>query len=206
MNIKHYFLTVWGLAICLGACQPQGDYCTVKGTVKGLKDGTRLELVPTHVYLYTADGRQLKDFFLEPGTITADVDATDENDYLVCGTGTPSNDMRFKIRQLQQSGTHPSLMDEVLDAQETGILALYYADGHGPSAVKSLGVLDRLSEDIASKPYVASLREELTRRAKTEPAPEGSGSENHYIDMEYPDADGNLISLSSVPAGMPFPN
>ena len=225
MNIKHYFLAVWGLAICLGACQPQGDYCTVKGSVKGLKDGTRLELVdeydhfkaiattrvkdgafefrpdisaPTHVYLYTADGRQLKDFFLEPGTITADVDATDENDYLVCGTGTPSNDMRFKIRQLQQSGTHPSLMDEVLDAQETGILALYYADGHGPSAVKSLGVLDRLSEDIASKPYVASLREELTRRAKTEPAPEGSGSENHYIDMEYPDADGNLISLSSV--------
>ena len=112
MKIKHYFLAVWGLAICLGACQPQGDYCTVKGTVKGLKDGTRLELVdeydhfkaiattrvkdgafefrpgisdPTHVYLYTADGRQLKDFFLEPGTITADVDATDENDYLVCG-------------------------------------------------------------------------------------------------------------------------
>ncbi|MBQ2228899.1 MAG: DUF4369 domain-containing protein, partial [Bacteroidales bacterium] len=107
MNIKHYFLAVWGLAICLGACQPHGDYCTVKGSVKGLKDGTRLELndeydnfkaiattrvkdgafefrpdisAPTHVYLYTANGRQLKDFFLEPGTITADVDATDEND------------------------------------------------------------------------------------------------------------------------------
>ena len=72
------------------------EYCTVKGTIKGVKDGTKLELqdsfdhckaiettrvkdgtfefhphrtTPTHVYLYVVHGEQLKDFFLEPGTI-----------------------------------------------------------------------------------------------------------------------------------------
>ena len=59
-------------------------------------------------------------------------------------------------------------------------------------------VLDRLSADLAAKPYVAEFREKLIRRARTEPALEGSESPNYFIDMEFPDIDGNLISLSSV--------
>ena len=214
------------LLILLGACQSQPEYCTVKGSIKGVKDGKELQLTdafdhykvietarvkdgvfefhphisaPTHVYLYTKDGMQLKDFFLEPGTIIANVDATDEEDYATHATGTPSNDLLFKIHELYNRGetdASNALRDEALNADETGILALYYSDGRGTPAAQGLSVLDRLSPDLAAKPYIAELREELTRRARTEPAPEGSA--NYYIDMEFPDVDGNMISLSSV--------
>ena len=80
------------------------DYCVVKGTIKGVKEGKTLELsdefndyaivgtgvvkdgafeihpevtAPTHVFLYVHNGKQLKDFILEPGTIYVEVDATD---------------------------------------------------------------------------------------------------------------------------------
>lgn len=216
------------LFICLSACQSQPEYCTVRGSVKGLKDGTRLELLdrfdhykviaktqvkesayelhphvaaPTHVFLYSEDQDQLKDFLLEPGTIIADVDATDKMDYAALATGTPSNDLLYKISQLERNDdldAAQTIRDSVLNAGQTGILALYMADGHGATAAQGLVVLDRLSDDLAAKPYVAGFRETLTRRARTEPAPEGSESPNYFIDMAFPDADGNLISLSSV--------
>ena len=222
--ISILFILVFGLC----ACQSQPEYCTVKGTVKGLKNGTRLELqdahdhykviaktrvkegafefhpyvsAPTHVYLLSGDYVQLKDFFLEAGTVIANVDVTDEDDWTLGATGTPANDLLRKINQLEKNGdldAAKTIRDEVLNAEETGILALYLADGHGASAVQGLVVLDRLSADIAAKPYVTEFRETLTRRAKTEPAPEGSESPNLFIDMEFPDIDGNLISLSSV--------
>ena len=226
---KSYIITFLSvLLIGLGACQSQPEYCTVKGSVKGLKDGTRLVLQdefdhfkviaktrvkdgayefhpcvsePTHVYLYTGNGEQMKDFLLEPGTIVADVDATDEMDYAAFAEGTPSNDLLRKINQLETSGdldAADTIRNEVINAEETGILALYLADGHGTTAAQGLVILDRLSEDLAAKPYVTEFRETLTRRARTEPAPEGSETPNCFIDMEFPDIEGNLISLSSV--------
>ena len=226
-NHRYVFILSW-LVLCISACQSKAEYCTVKGTVKGIQDGMKLELedafdhfkviettrvkdgafefhprvsAPTHVYLYSRDGEQLKDFFLEPGTIVADVDATDEDDWAVCATGTPANDFKRDIDLLYLNGENETAArrwNEIIDAGENGILALYYAGNVSRSAVKSLTVVDRLAPEIASKPYVAELREELTRRAKTEPAPEGSGGANHYIDMEYPDVDGKPVSLSSV--------
>lgn len=228
MNLRKLFPSACLLVICLAACQSQPEYCTVKGSIRGVKDGTRLELqdeydqfkvldavrvkkgafefhprisAPTHVYLYTGRGKQLKDFFLEPGTIIADVDATDEKDMAIGASGTPSNDFGREADLLYASGENEAAQarwEDLIDSGENGILALYYADDISNSAVKALDVLGRLSSDIASKPYVARLGEELTRRARTEPAPPGSGSANYYIDMEYPDADGNPVSLSSV--------
>ena len=229
MDKRHcIFVLAWLIAI-LGACQSLPEYCTVKGSVKGLKDGTRLELqdaydhfkivattrvkdgvyefrpriaAPTHVYLFgSRDGMQLKDFLLEKGTIVADVDVTDDDDWTLGATGTPSNDLACRIQQLERCGemaAAEALKDSIVSAAETGILALYLADDHGPSAAQGLGALDRLSEELAAKPYVAELRETLTRRARTEPAPEGCESPNCFIDMEFPDIDGNLISLSTV--------
>ncbi len=228
MKTSHFVSFLVGLTVCFSACHPQSDYCTVKGSVKGLKDGTKLELqdeydhfkviattrvkegayefhpdvsAPTHVYLYSRDEEQLKDFFLEPGTIIADIDATDEMDYAAFAAGTPSNDLLREINQLETSGdldAASKILDEVLNAEETGILALYLADANGATAAQGLVVLDRLSEELAAKPYVNEFRETLARRARTEPAPEGSESPNYFIDMEFPDIDGNLISLSSV--------
>ena len=228
MKINVFLSAAVSLAIGLGACQSQPEYCIVKGSVKGLEDGTKLVLqdefdhyrefvstrvkdgayefrprisAPTHVYLFTKGGKQLKDFFLEPGTLVVDVDVTDEEDWAAMVTGTPANDLLAQIHQLRESGDKEAaraLWDEVIQAEETGVLALFYADDQNNPAAVSLGILDRLAPELAAKPYIAELREVLTRRAKVEPAPEGSGRVNYYIDLDYSDIDGNPVRLSSV--------
>lgn len=235
--MKHItkFLTVCclmvaavALAIGVSGCRNnQPEYCTVKGAIKGLKEGTKIRLedafdhfkviettrvkdgkfefhprisTPTHVYLYSQDDMQLKDFFLEPGTIVVNVDASDEKDYEVNNaTGTAANDIFKKIDELENSGDQEAveaLKREVINAEQAGPLALYYA-AHWYSSAEALGILDRLIPELADKQYVSELREELTRRLKTEPAPEG-GKPNYFIDMTYPDATGKPISLKSV--------
>lgn len=235
--MKHItkFLTVCclmvaavALAIGVSGCRNnQPEYCTVKGAIKGLKEGTKIRLEdefdhfkviattrvkdghfefhprissPTHVYLYSQDDTQLKDFFLEPGTIVVDVDASDEEDYEVNNaTGTAANDIFKKIDELENSGDQEAveaLKREVINAEQAGPLALYYA-AHWYSSAEALGILDRLMPELADKQYVAELHEELTRRLKTEPAPEG-GKPNYFIDMTYPDATGKPVSLKSV--------
>lgn len=223
-------LMVAAVALMIGVsgCRNnQPEYCTVKGTIKGLKEGTKIRLedafdhfkviettrvkdgkfefhprisTPTHVYLYSQDNIQLKDFFLEPGTIVVDVDASDEEDYEVNNaTGTAANDIFKKIDELENSGDQEAveaLKREVINAEQAGPLALYYA-AHWYSSAEALGILDRLMPELAEKQYVAELREELTRRLKTEPAPEGS-KPNYFIDMTYPDATGKPVSLKSV--------
>ena len=225
-----YCLMVAAVALAIGVsgCRNnQPEYCTVKGTIKGLKEGTKIRLEdefdhfkviettrvkdgqfefhprissPTHVYLYSQDDTQLKDFFLEPGTIVVDVDASDEEDYEVNNaTGTAANDIFKKIDELENSGDQEAveaLKREVINAEQAGPLALYYA-AHWNSSAEALGILDRLMPELAEKQYVAELREELTRRLKTEPAPEGS-KPNYFIDMTYPDATGKPVSLKSV--------
>ncbi len=224
MKTKLLLSIALSLLIGLGGChshQKQSDYCTVKGTVKGIKDGTKLELLdefqdfkviatttvkdgafefhpdiatPTHVYMYTKDEDQLKDFILEPGIILVEVDATDEEDLGTGAKGTPSNDIDRRWIALVNSGDQEAanaLMDSVLDAEQTGALALDMVSNRCKSSKKGLDALNRLSPELADLDFVAELREELTRRMKTEAG-------GMYIDMEYPDVDGNLISLSSV--------
>ena len=217
--------------ICFSGChsnQKQSDYCTVKGTVKGLSDGTKLELLdafnnwevvgtgsvkkgafeihpdvssPTHVYLYVQEGLQLKDFILEPGTILVEVDANDEEDLGTGAKGTPSNEIDYKYLALIHSGNQEAaqaIKDSVLNAKQTGALALAKVEYWCKSSVQALGVLDRLSPELAALPYIEELRKELTQRIKTEPRTEGCDIVPLFIDMEYPDVNGKPISLSSV--------
>ena len=224
MKSKLLLSIALSLLIGLVGChssQKQSDYCTVKGTVKGLKDGTKLELLdefqdfkviatttvkdgafefhpdiaaPTHVYMYTKDEDQLKDFILEPGTILVEVDAADEEDLGTGAKGTPSNDVDRRWIALVNRGDQEAanaLMDSVLDAEQTGALALDMVSNRCKSTAQGLDALDRLSPELANLDFVTELRERLTRRLKTEAG-------GMYIDMEYPDVDGNPISLSSV--------
>ena len=64
--------------------------------------------------------------------------------------------------------------------------------------LNALSALDRLSPDLSKKPFVEQLREELTRRVRTEPRTEGSDIIPLFIDMSYPDVNGKAVSLSSV--------
>ena len=212
------------LLIAISGChsnQNYSDYCTVKGTVKGLKNGTKLELQddfqhfkviatttvkdgafefhpdissPTHVYLYVTNKKQLKDFILEPGTILVEVDADDEEDYRYGAHGTPSNDTERRFRALADKGDHEAakaIMDSIMGTEQTGALALDFAHNICDSTAQMLDVLDRLTPELAKLDFVAEFREDLIRRLNTEAG-------GMYIDMEYPDVDGNPISLSSV--------
>ena len=197
------------------------DYCVVKGTVKGVKEGKTLELLdafndwvvvgqdiikdgafeihpevtsPTHVYLYVHNGKQLKDFILEPGTILVEVDATDEYDYETGAKGTPSNDLDQIIINYRRNGNlaaADSLRAIVMNANPAGPLALANIDNWCESSAQILDVLDRLTPELAQLPYVEELRKEATQRLKTE----AGGT---YIDMKYPDLNGDTVSLSSV--------
>lgn len=149
---------------------------------------------PTHVYLYVTNKKQLKDFILEPGTILVEVDADDEEDYRYGAHGTPSNDTERRFRALADKGDHEAakaIMDSILGTEQTGALALDFAHNICDSTAQMLGVLDRLTPELANLDFVAEFREDLIRRLNTEAG-------GMYIDMEYPDVDGNPISLSSV--------
>ena len=215
----------FSLVIGISSCH--SDYCTVKGTAKGLADGKKLQMqdawghykviassvvkdgafefhpnisAPTHVYLYQ-DNTQLKDFILEPGTIIVNVNADDETDAFTGAAGTPSNDTFCRYRSLLmegQEGVAKALIDSVFSAEQTGPLALYFANGLCESSAQALGILDRLSPELAGIPFVSELKNELSRRVKTEPRTADSDFIPVYIDMEYPDAEGHPISLSSV--------
>ena len=231
MKTKLLLIIAVSLMIGFSGChsnQNQSDYCTIKGTVKGLNDGTKLELLdafnqwevvgtgsvkqgafeihpdvssPTHAYLYVREGKQLKDFILEPGTILVEVDANDEKDLETGAKGTPSNEIDYKYYALSHSGNQraaQTITDSVLNAEQTGALALAKVEYWCKSSVQALGVLDRLTPELAALPYIDELRKELTQRIKTEPRTEGSDIVPLFIDMEYPDVNGKPISLSSV--------
>ena len=231
MKTKLLLSIALTLMIGFSGCQSnqkQSDYCTVKGNVKGLSNGTKLELLDafnnwevvgtgsvkqgvfeihpdvsssTHVYLYVQEGMQLKDFILEPGTILVEVDANDEEDLGTGAKGTPSNEIDYKYLALSRSGNQEAaqaIKDSVLNAEQTGALALANVEYWCKSSVQALGVLDRLSPELAALPYIDELRKELTQRIKTEPRTEGSDIVPLFIEMEYPDVNGNPVSLSSV--------
>lgn len=242
MKSKRLFPTLFWLLVCFYACQSQTEYCTVKGTVQGVKDGAELVLqddwnknkvisrttvengtfefhprisTPTRVYLYATvpedvyanpyDGGQLKDFFLEPGTIVVDVHADDEHDMTTGATGTVLNDA-YRTIQAADVDARDALWEEAVRDERTNLLALVYADRHSDDLDKASEILDRLSPDLAKtyKKTISTLKKQWVRRAQRAESRKKAAEEavslvhQPYIDMEYPDTDNAPVRLSSV--------
>ena len=240
MKTKLLFFLAVSFSICLCSCKH--EYCTVKGTVQGVKDGAEHVLLddwnkskvistttvengtfefhprisaPTHVYLYANnsddvyanpyDGGQLKDFFLEPGTIIVDVHAEDESDMAKGATGTVLNDDFHKILAAD-SAARETLWDEAIGDEQTNLLALAYANNFYYDLSKASEILDRLSPDLAKtyKKYISTLKKNLVRRAEAAERKKNAIEEEvslvgqHYIDMEYPNTDDIPVRLSAV--------
>ncbi len=222
--MKKLILTLMAAMLILCSCNENkstNDYCVVKGTVKGVKEGKKLDLLdafndwvvvgqgvvkdgafeihpavttPTHIYLYVHNGKQLKDFILEPGTILVEVDATDEYDYETGAKGTPLNDLDQIITGYRRSGDYAaadSIRAIVMNENPAGALALANIGEWCKSSTEMLDVIDRLTPELAQLPYAEKLRKEAIQRLKTE----AGGT---YIDMKYPDLNGDTVSLSSV--------
>ena len=170
---------------------------------------------PTHVYLYAEnpedvyanpyDGGQLKDFFLEPGTIIVDVHAEDEMDMGTGATGTPLNDAYHKI-QAADDEDREALWEEAISDERTNLLALEYAAGFPDDLTRASEILDHLSPDLAKahKKHISSVKKNLARSAKVVASKKAAAEKKvnlagqHYIDMEYPDTDGKKVRLSAV--------
>ena len=170
---------------------------------------------PTHVYLYATnpedvyanpyDGGQLKDFFLEPGTIFVDVRAEDEIDMCKGATGTVLNDAFHKIMTADPAARE-ALWEEAIRDEQTNLLALVHADDYSDDLSRASEIIDCLSPNLAKayKKYIASLKKRLVRRAeaaerrKIALEEEVSLVGEHYMDMEYPDTDNTPVRLSAV--------
>ena len=196
MKNKHIITILSVLVISLVGCKSQSGYCTVKGSIQGVKDGAELELqdawnkfkvvaaatvengtvefhprfnAPTHVYLYAKDpkdvyanpldGGQLKDFFLEPGTINVDVHADDEADMYTGATGTVLNDAYHRI-QTADNDAKETLWEEAIRDERTSLLAIEYADNESGDLTRASEILNSLSQDQAKdyKKYIASMK------------------------------------------------
>ncbi len=170
---------------------------------------------PTHVFLYAKnpedvyanpyDGGQLKDFFLEPGTILVDVQAEDESDMGTGATGTVLNDAYHKILTADPDAKE-ALWEEAISNEQTNLLALVYADDFYEDLPRASEIIDRLSPDLAKayRKYISTLKKKLARRAEASARKKTALEEEvnlvgqHYIDMEYPDTDDIPVRLSAV--------
>ena len=170
---------------------------------------------PTHVYLYATnpedvyanpyDGGQLKDFFLEPGTILVDVHAEDEMDMCTGATGTVLNNAFHKILAANPDARE-ALWEEAISNEQTTLLALVYADDFPDDLARASEIIDRLSPDQAKtyKRYISTLKKNLVSRAERAERRKNAIEEEvslvgqHYIDMEYPNVDDIPVRLSAV--------
>ena len=202
--MKTRFVLFFAVSFIIGLSSCQHEYCTVKGTVQGVKDGAELVLLddwnkskvistatvengtfefhprfsaPTHVYLYAQnpedvyanpyDGGQLKDFFLEPGTIIFDVQAEDESDMTTGASGTVLNDAYHKILAADPDARE-ALWEEAISNEQTNLLALLHAASFPNDLTRASEIIDRLSPDLAKtyKRYISTLKKNLVRRAE----------------------------------------
>ena len=240
--MKTRFVLFFAVSFIIGLSSCQHEYCTVKGTVQGVKDGAELVLLddwnkskvistatvengtfefhprfsaPTHVYLYAQnpedvyanpyDGGQLKDFFLESGTIIVDVQAEDESDMCTGASGTVLNDAYSKILAADPDARE-ALWEEAISDEQTNLLALLHAASFPNDLARASEIIDHLSPDLAKtyKRYISTLKKNLVRRAEAAERKKKAIEEEvslvgqHYIDMEYPNTDDIPVRLSEV--------
>lgn len=170
---------------------------------------------PTHVYLYATnpedvyanpyDGGQLKDFFLESGTVVVDVHAEDVSDMGTGATGTILNDAYSKIMAADPD-EREALWEDAISDEQTSLLALRHASSLPNDLPRAFELIDRLSPDLARtyKKPISALKKSLARRAKiaqskkTALENEVSLVGQHYFDMDYPNVDDAPVRLSAV--------
>lgn len=156
--------------------------------------------VPTHAYLYTKED-QLRDIFIEPGTVTIDGKV---GDMFRGGHGTPANDhMAAMMEEWHNVGTSQTQIDSIMlhyiESDQSGIFTLHCIDMYaGPalSSAQRLSMICRLPMELRNKSGVKNLVEQLTRRLSVEPST--TEDPNLYLDITLPDINGKEVSLKDV--------
>lgn len=148
--------------------------------------------VPTHVYLYTNKGEQLRDFYLEPGTIYIDGDC---EDIFKGATGTITNDYEQKVKS-EVSSLSGNAIDSLSRAYAKNAPTDIYVLNHinnivGWTSKEKIDIINGMDEDIKAKLGIAELLDLFKQRSKVE-------CQSPYIDIIQPNADGVNVSLREI--------
>ena len=180
----------------LGKAKVKDGHFRIEGRIKE----------PTHAYLYgyflkglKVRTMQLRDFILEPGTITVVGDA--EDDMSAGANGTPLNDALAIVKQQLKDDpdNKVSLLTELVMRGDA--LALHMIETDGIDALPEqllLQGLDALPASLQQMDRARQLRERIGKLALASPAKDAAGENPVYIDINMPDPDGNPLSLKSV--------
>lgn len=126
-------------------------------------------------------------------------------------SGTPLNDaLNDVVRQMDEYYAESSmikrqdrcmeLFTEALNGNSGNALSLNLIEMsvQGMHPYVLLQYMEHLEPYLADKAHAKQLKEYLERLLPVSPIIEGSDVKPYYIDMEYPDVNGNLIKLSDV--------
>lgn len=164
---------------------------------------------PTMVFLHADCFAHLHRFFNDPGIITLTGSAEDARKARV--GGTPMNDYLLKMEsKLNENLGEQSLLKRMEACTELYTSALEENAGNAlsvrliqqstvgfhPSIL--LEYINQLEPYLKEKAFTKELNDELERLLLVSPAIEGCDVKPYYIDMEYPDVNGNMIKLSDV--------
>ena len=161
---------------------------------------------PTHVYLYgyflkglNVIEMQIRDFFLEPGTISVVGDA--ENDMYEGVVGTPLNDaLAIAKQQLKDDPDNKVALLSAL-VMRGDALALHMIETEGIETLPGqqlLQAMDAMPASLQQMDRARQIRERIGKYALSSPAKDAGGENPAYIDINMPDPDGNPLSLQSV--------
>lgn len=164
---------------------------------------------PTMVFLHAGCFGELHSFFNDPGTITLSGSVEDARKAQV--TGTPMNDAVLELhRNLDRLMSEPSMVKRVEYGTEYFTKELNDNKGNAyylsliqmcKAAMHPLVLLDHMESlmpYLKDKAFTSTLKDRLERLTAVSPYMEGSDVKPYYIDMEYPDTEGNPVRLSEV--------
>ena len=164
---------------------------------------------PTMVFLHAGCFTELHRFFNDTGRITltgsadearsARVGGTPMNDYLIAMEEKLNENMNEQS-SLKRMEKCTELYTSALEDNEGNALSVTLIQqstfGFHPSIL--LEYFDQLEPYLKEKAFTKELQDELERLLPVSPVIEGCDVKPYYIDMEYPDVNGDLIKLSDV--------
>lgn len=161
----------------------------------------------TFAYLYYNQEVQLHNLMIEPGKIKVQGDVEDA--WSLRGIGTPMNDRydalikdieAMNSAKEKQRITMERLREDLSEGkgEEYRLLVIENSFTSGIHPVELLEYFGTLKDPLKSASHSMEIKEYLQRLALVYPQTEGSDIVPRFIDMTYPDANGNQISLGAV--------
>ena len=165
----------------------------------------------TYAYLYYNQEVQLHNFIIEPGTIKLRGNAEDA--WMRNGAGTPMNDKYNALTKKLGAIAETEHSTEEIEETIAGIIRKEISTGEGDEyrllliensftsgihPAELLKYFETLKETLKSTAHAKDIQEYLQRLIHVYPQAEDSDIIPTYIDITYPDKNGNPVSLESI--------